>query len=79
MDCSGSGESGKSTVVKQMRIIHQGGFNRDESRTYRMTIYRNLVDSAQAIILAMRKINLDCETASNRVNFPFCSIEWRSC
>lgn len=74
MDCPGSGESGKSTVVKQMRIIHQNGFSRDESMTYRMTIYRNLVDSAQAIILAMRKIGLDCETPSNRVSLSSCSI-----
>ena len=36
-----------------------------------MTIYRNLVDSAQAIILAMRKIGVDCETPSNRVSREF--------
>ncbi|KAF7972378.1 hypothetical protein HWV62_1090 [Athelia sp. TMB] len=64
----GSGESGKSTIVKQMKIIHQDGFNRDELLTYRMTVYRNLVDSAQAIILAMRKIGIDCEIPSNRTN-----------
>ncbi|KZP09502.1 G-protein alpha subunit [Athelia psychrophila] len=62
----GSGESGKSTIVKQMKIIHQDGFNHDELMTYRMTIYRNLVDSAQSIILAMRKIGVDCETPENR-------------
>ncbi|KZP09516.1 G-protein alpha subunit [Athelia psychrophila] len=64
----GSGESGKSTIVKQMKIIHQDGFNHNELMTYRMTVYRNLVDSAQAIILAMRKIGVDCETPSNRTN-----------
>ena len=51
-----------------MKIIHQTGFSRDELLTYRMTIYRNLVDSAQAIVLAMRKIGLDCETPGNRVS-----------
>lgn len=50
-----------------MKIIHQNGFNKDELLTYRMTVYRNLVDSAQAIILAMRKIGIDCETPANRV------------
>jgi len=64
----GSGESGKSTIVKQMKIIHQNGFSREELLTYRMTVYRNLVDSAQAIVLAMRKIGIDCETPSNRTN-----------
>ena len=33
-----------------------------------MTVYPNLVDSAQAIVLAMRKIGIDCETPSNRVS-----------
>lgn len=65
---AGSGESGKSTIVKQMKIIHQNGFSREELLTYRLTVYRNLVDSAQAIVLAMRKIGIDCETPSNRVS-----------
>lgn len=33
-----------------------------------MTVYKNLVDSAQAIVLAMRKIGIDCETPSNRTH-----------
>jgi G-protein alpha subunit len=69
---TGSGESGKSTIVKQMKIIHQNGFSREELLTYRMTVYRNLVDSAQAIVLAMRKIGIDCETPSNRVSYLSC-------
>jgi hypothetical protein len=69
---TGSGESGKSTIVKQMKIIHQNGFSREELLTYRMTVYRNLVDSAQAIVLALRKIAIDCETPSNRVSWPSC-------
>ena len=61
---TGSGESGKSTIVKQMKIIHQTGFSRKEP----LTIYRNLVDSAQAIVLAMIQIGEDGETPSNRVS-----------
>ncbi|KAG6333934.1 hypothetical protein ID866_5156 [Astraeus odoratus] len=64
----GAGESGKSTVVKQMKIIHQGGFTDDELMTFRPIIYRNTLDSAQAIVLAMRKINVDCTNPLNRDN-----------
>jgi hypothetical protein len=64
---TGAGESEKSMIIKQMKIIHHKGFTRDELLTYRMTVYHNLVDSAQAIVLAMRKIGIDCETPSNRV------------
>lgn len=32
----GAGESGKSTVVKQMKIIHGDGFTKDELEGYRV-------------------------------------------
>jgi guanine nucleotide-binding protein G(i) subunit alpha len=51
-----------------MTIIHRNEFSQEELLTYRMMVYRNLVDSAQAIILAMRKIGVDCETPSNHVS-----------
>ncbi|KAG7100077.1 guanine nucleotide-binding protein subunit alpha [Marasmius oreades] len=60
------GDSGKSTVVKQMRINHDNGFSDSELAMYAPIVYRNLVDSAQAIIIMMRKLTLDCETPSNR-------------
>ncbi len=64
----GSGESGKSTIVKQMKIIHQNGYTAPELAAYRQTVYRNLLESAQAIVLAMRKIGVDPVLASNREN-----------
>lgn len=38
---AGSGESGKSTVVKQMKIIHQNGYSRDELLLFRITVYKS--------------------------------------
>ena len=70
----GSGEPGKSTIVKKMKIIHKNGFSREELLTNRMTVYRILVDSARAIVLSMRKIGVDCETSSNRVSVLFYCI-----
>lgn len=63
----GSGESGKSTIVKQMKIIHQDGFSHDELVAFRPTIHKNVLDSVKAIILAMRKIGVDPERSANRV------------
>ncbi|KAI9760374.1 MAG: Non-essential glycogen phosphorylase [Chaenotheca gracillima] len=54
----GSGESGKSTIVKQMKIIHQNGYTPDELALYRLTIYKNLVDCAKALIGAMRQLEI---------------------
>ncbi|KAF4635058.1 hypothetical protein G7Y89_g3051 [Cudoniella acicularis] len=62
----GSGESGKSTIVKQMKIIHQSGYTKEELSMYRMTIYKNLVDCAKALIGAMRQFNIEPDVPINR-------------
>jgi guanine nucleotide-binding protein subunit alpha len=64
----GSGESGKSTIVKQMKVIHQGGYSTEELATYRLTVYKNLVDSAQSLVLAMEKLRLEPTLPENKAN-----------
>ncbi|KAK4934076.1 Guanine nucleotide-binding protein alpha-2 subunit [Elasticomyces elasticus] len=49
----GSGESGKSTIVKQMKIIHQNGYTQEERALYRLTIYKNLIDCMKSLVAAM--------------------------
>lgn len=63
----GSGESGKSTIVKQMKIIHQNGFGPQELDEFRPIVYQNVLDSAQAIVLYMRKTGLQCAHNNNRL------------
>ena len=65
---TGSSESGKSTIVKQMKIIHKEGFTDAELAEYRPVIRQNVLDSAQAIILYMRKKGWDF-VGFNRVCF----------
>jgi guanine nucleotide-binding protein G(i) subunit alpha len=61
----GSGESGKSTIVKQMKIIHQNGYTVDELALYRLTIYKNLIDCAKALIGAMRQFGIEPKSPEN--------------
>jgi hypothetical protein len=63
---TGSGESGKSTIVKQMKIIHQNGYSHAELLMFRPTIYRNLLESAEAVVLAMRKLDIQPALDVNR-------------
>jgi guanine nucleotide-binding protein G(i) subunit alpha len=67
----GSGESGKSTIVKQMKIIHQNGYSVDELALYRLTIYKNLVDCAKALITAMDTFGIKPKTelVQDKVDF----------
>ncbi|GAA5958997.1 hypothetical protein JCM21900_000722 [Sporobolomyces salmonicolor] len=62
----GSGESGKSTIVKQMKIIHQNGYSRDEMMLFRLTIHKNILDSAQGLVLALRRFKLEPIEEVNR-------------
>ena len=65
----GSSESGKSTIVKQMRIIHQDGFSYEAKITYREAIYSNLLESAQAVAAALHKFKVEPADPSNVVSF----------
>ncbi|GAA5923181.1 guanine nucleotide-binding protein subunit alpha [Sporobolomyces koalae] len=55
----GSGESGKSTIVKQMKLIYQNGYSRDEMMLFRLTIHKNIIDSAQGLVLALRRFQME--------------------
>ena len=68
---TGSGESGKSTIVKQMKIIHQNGYTRDELALYRLTIYKNVLDCAKALIGAMRQFDIEPADPENIVNSDY--------
>ena len=49
------GESGKSTIVKQMRILHeQGGFSEQEKIQKVLDIKRNLRDGMISILTGKR-------------------------
>ncbi|XP_051240929.1 guanine nucleotide-binding protein G(olf) subunit alpha-like isoform X1 [Dicentrarchus labrax] len=49
----GAGESGKSTIVKQMRILHVDGFNPEEKQQKAQEIRKNVKDAIVAIVSAM--------------------------
>jgi guanine nucleotide-binding protein subunit alpha len=54
----GSGESGKITIVKHLKIIHQAGFDMRERVEYRTTIYKNVFDSAATLARVIRRVGL---------------------
>ncbi|KAG2222935.1 hypothetical protein INT45_012913 [Circinella minor] len=54
----GAGESGKSTLLKQMKLIHEGGFSLDERIAYREIIYSNTIQSMHVILSAMDSLGL---------------------
>ncbi|KAF8718535.1 hypothetical protein AX14_011803 [Amanita brunnescens Koide BX004] len=54
----GAGESGKSTVLKQMKLIHHGGYNEQERESYKEIIFSNTIQSMRAILEALSQLDL---------------------
>eukprot|EP00124_Ichthyophonus_hoferi_P000981 Ihof_evm13s43 gene=Ihof_evmTU13s43 len=54
----GAGESGKSTIVKQMKIIHENGYSNDERQPFREVIYGNTIQSMQELIRAHKRLDI---------------------
>jgi len=55
----GAGESGKSTILKQMKLIHEGSYSDNERETYKEIIYSNTVQSMHVILDAMEMMGID--------------------
>ena len=54
----GAGESGKSTIVKQMKVIHDDGYTPGERKQYKSIVHSNTIQSLIAIINAMKKLDI---------------------
>ncbi|OJT08510.1 Guanine nucleotide-binding protein alpha-2 subunit [Trametes pubescens] len=55
----GSGDSGKSTILKQMRLIHRVPFSSQEIESYRQLVFNNLTHGLSNVIDAMEDMDLD--------------------
>ncbi|KAF9229787.1 guanine nucleotide binding protein, alpha subunit [Gyrodon lividus] len=55
----GSGDSGKSTVLKQMRLIHRVPFSPDEIENYRQLVFNNLTTGMNYVFEAMEDMALE--------------------
>ncbi|KAJ3188171.1 guanine nucleotide-binding protein subunit alpha [Gaertneriomyces sp. JEL0708] len=54
----GSSDSGKTTVLKQMQILHGNGFSTQERHAYRRRIFNNILESMQALIGGLQQLGV---------------------
>lgn len=64
----GTGESGKSTFIKQMRIIHGAGYSEEDRRGFTSLVYQNIFTSMQAMIEAMDTLHIPYSCSESRVS-----------
>jgi len=67
----GTGESGKSTFIKQMRIIHGDGYSTVDKQKYATLIIRNILVSMQALIKAINDLQLPYSEPTSEENAKF--------
>ncbi|XP_062137530.1 G protein alpha q subunit-like [Drosophila sulfurigaster albostrigata] len=62
---SGTGESGKTTFLKQMRIIHGVEITDEEMLRHTKMVYRNIFMAMQSMIKAMEKLEIPYSDVEN--------------
>jgi guanine nucleotide-binding protein subunit alpha, other len=66
----GSGDSGKSTILKQMRVIHRVPFSSQEIESFRQLIFENLTRGLKYVLDAMEEMELKV----SEENVPFLDL-----
>ena len=57
----GTGESGKSTFVKQMKILHGQEFTAEELKSYTRDLLNNVIDTIVALVKGMDELQIPYE------------------
>ncbi|QQP50889.1 Uncharacterized protein FKW44_012042 [Caligus rogercresseyi] len=61
----GAGESGKSTFLKQMKIIHGVSFCPDQMQDFRKIIFQNIIKGMRVLVDANRKLKIPLQYPEN--------------
>ncbi|XP_059690426.1 guanine nucleotide-binding protein subunit alpha-14 [Gavia stellata] len=61
----GTGESGKSTFIKQMRIIHGSGYTEEDRKGFTKLVYQNIFTAMQVMIRAMDTLKIQYTSKEN--------------
>uniref|UniRef100_A0A668VUX4 Guanine nucleotide binding protein (G protein) alpha v1 n=1 Tax=Oreochromis aureus TaxID=47969 RepID=A0A668VUX4_OREAU len=64
----GAAESGKSTLVKQMKIIHSNGFTKQELCTFKPAVLDNLLTSMKFVLHGMGTLRINLANSRNKVH-----------
>ncbi|KAM6034804.1 guanine nucleotide-binding protein subunit alpha-14 [Theristicus caerulescens] len=61
----GTGESGKSTFIKQMRIIHGSGYTEEDRKGFTKLVYQNIFTAMQVMVRAMDTLKIQYTSKEN--------------
>ncbi|KAI8928369.1 guanine nucleotide binding protein, alpha subunit [Entophlyctis helioformis] len=64
----GAGESGKSTILKQMTLIHGSGYSQQEKEAFKEIIFSNTAQSMRVILEAMQNMGIPLGNPANEAH-----------
>ena len=67
----GTGESGKSTFIKQMRIIHGSGYSEEDKRSHIKLVFQNIYMAMNSMIRAMEALRIPYKLERNEVIYYY--------
>lgn len=67
---AGAGESGKSTVLKQMKLIYASGFSKTEKLEWKPVVFNNIVQAFRMIYDAMNELDVKFANEENEARLP---------
>ncbi|KAI9767798.1 MAG: G-Protein alpha subunit [Geoglossum simile] len=71
----GAGESGKSTILKQMRLLYASGFSKNEREDYRCIIFSNILNAFKILVDAMDQLEIQFENEENGEYLPLIALD----
>ncbi|XP_077415852.1 guanine nucleotide-binding protein G(o) subunit alpha-like isoform X2 [Vanacampus margaritifer] len=64
----GAAESGKSTLIKQIKIIHSHGFSKQELISFKPAIMDNLLNSMKFVLRGMGMLRINLASKKNKIH-----------
>lgn len=61
----GAGESGKSTIFKQMRILHSKGYSLEDRKRFTPVVYGNTLSAIRVLIFAVSRLQIPYASRAN--------------
>jgi guanine nucleotide-binding protein subunit alpha len=63
----GSADSGKTTVLKQMKILYGTGFTNEERVRMKGRVKKNLIHNMKLLVNGLETLNIPIQKAENHV------------
>ncbi|KAJ5074718.1 guanine nucleotide-binding protein g(o) subunit alpha [Anaeramoeba ignava] len=70
----GAGDSGKSTLLKQMQILYKDGFSKEDKQLYRNVIRTNIITYIKILLKGVQMLDLKLHKSNEKIAEDFLNL-----